>query len=300
MQFTIKATNVYYHARCLLQDSLGLTDFSRTCTAAHFLAVVLAATARLTSLFAAGLRLAGAPCAETLRKALFASLPTLRELEERLNDALAAHLPRRLRRRQQRLAADLTLTPYHGRYHVDPREIVRGQAKSGTTHFHAYATLYLVFRGQRFTVALLAVQQGDPLKDVLRRLLRRAAEAGVKPALLLLDRGFYSVDVIRYLQAARYPFLMPLLCRGRKAEHPKGAGGSRVYQYWKRSGWDRYTLRERERAVGHGVGRRPPPQSPWSPQKTRAGAVGLCVLGDQAEVGRLAERDLPSPLWHRE
>jgi len=244
MQFTIKAASVYYHARCLLQDHLGLTDFSRTCTAAHLLAVVFAATARLTSLFAAGLRLAGAPCAETLRQALLASLPTLRELEERLNDALAAHLPRRLRRRQQRLAADLTLTPYHGRYHLDPREIVRGQAKSGTTHFHAYATLYLVFRGQRFTVAMIAVQQGDPLKDILRRLLRRATAAGVKPALLLLDRGFYSVDVIRYLQAARYPFLMPLICRGRKAEHPKGPGGSRIYQYWKRSGWDRYTLRE--------------------------------------------------------
>jgi hypothetical protein len=244
MQFTITATNVYHHARFLLQDHLQLTDFSPRCTAAQLLAVVLAASARLTSLFAAGLRLAGAASAETLRKALLASLPPRDELEARLNDALAAHLPRSLRRRKQRLAADLTLVPYHGRYQVQPREIVRGQAKSGTTHFHAYATLYVVYRGQRFTVALTAVQQGDPLKEVLRRLLRRASDVGVKPALLLLDRGFYSVDVIRYLQAARYPFLMPLVCRGRKAEHAKGPSGSRVYQYWKRSGWDRYTLHE--------------------------------------------------------
>jgi putative transposase len=198
----------------------------------------------LTSLFAAGLRLATAPAAETLRKALLASLPPLGELEDRLNDALAAHLPRHLRRRRQRLAIDLTLVPYHGRYHRDPNEIVRGQAKSGTTHFHAYATVYLVFRGQRFTVALTAVWQGDPLKEVIRRLLRRAGDAGVRPALLLLDRGFYSVAVIRYLQAARYPFLMPLVCRGRKASHPKGASGSRVFQYRRRSGWDRYTLTE--------------------------------------------------------
>jgi hypothetical protein len=244
MQYTIKGTSVYHHARFLLQDHLGLTDFSPACTARILLAVVFAATARLTSLFAAGLRLLGAPSAETLRKALLASLPGLDELEDRFNDALAAHLPRRLRRRKQRLAGDLTLVPYHGRYQVHPREVVRGQAKSGTTHFHAYATLYLVFRGQRFTIALTVVQQGDALKEVLRRLLRRAAEAGIKPALLLLDRGFYSVEVIRYLQAARYPFLMPLVCRGRKADHPQGPSASRVFQYWRHSGWDRYTLRE--------------------------------------------------------
>jgi hypothetical protein len=243
MQYTLTATTVYHHARFLLQDALGLTDFSPACPVRTLLAVVFAATARLTSVFAAGLRLLGAPSAETLRKALLASLPTLSELEGRCNDALAAHLPQRLRRRKQRLALDLTLVPYHGRYYLDPNEIVRGEAKSGTTHFHAYATVYLIFRGQRFTVALTVVHDGDPLKEVIRRLLRRAAAAGVRPALLLLDRAFYSVDVIRYLQAARYPFLMPLVCRGRKADHPKGPSGSRVYRYWKRSGWDTYTLR---------------------------------------------------------
>jgi Transposase DDE domain len=243
MQYTLTAATAYHHARFLLQDHLGLTDFSPTCTAPTLLAVVFAATARLTSLFAAGLRLLGAPSAETLRKALLASLPTLDELEDRLNDALAAHLPRRLRRRKQRLAVDLTLVPYHGRYHRSPNEVVRGQAKSGTTHFHAYATAYLVFRGQRFTVALAAVHDGDALKGVVRRLLRRAAAAGVRPALLLLDRGFYSVDVIRYLQAARYPFLMPLVCRGRKAGHPWGPSGSRVFLYRRRGGWDSYALR---------------------------------------------------------
>jgi putative transposase len=244
MQYTLRATTVYHHALFLLQDHLGLTDFSPACTTRTLLAVVFAATARLSSLFAAGLRLLGAPAAETLRQALLASLPALAELEDRSNDALAAHLPRRLRRRKQRLALDLTLVPYHGRYHRDPGEVVRGAAKSGTTHFHAYATAYLLFRGQRFTVALTAVRAGDPLKEVIRRLLRRAAAAGVRPALLLLDREFYSVSVIRYLQAARYPFLMPLVCRGRKAGHPKGASGSRVFKYWKRSGWGRYTLAE--------------------------------------------------------
>jgi hypothetical protein len=245
MQYTLTATTVYHHARFLLQEHLGLTDFSPACPARTLLAVVFAATARLTSLFAAGLRLLGAPSPETLRKALLASLPGPDELEDRLNDALAAHLPRRLRRRRQRLAIDLTLVPYHGRYDRHPAEVLRGRAKGGTTHFHAYATAYLALRGQRFTVALTAVRRDDPLKDVLRRLLRRAAAAGIRPALLLLDRGFYSVAVLRYLQAARYPFLMPLVCRGRKAGHPQGPSGSRVFQYRRRGGWGDHTLRER-------------------------------------------------------
>jgi putative transposase len=196
----------------------------------------------LTSLFAAALGLRRAPSAETVRKALLYNLCDNAELQRRFNRALVADLPRALRRRRQRLAADLTLVPYHGQPQAHAREIYRSQAKHGTSHFHAYATLYLVAKGQRFTLALAWVQRGEALQEVLKRLLRRAAQVGVRPRLLLLDRGFYSVDVIRYLQAARYPFLMPVACRGRKADHPLGASGSRVFQYFKRSGWGQYTL----------------------------------------------------------
>ena len=124
----------------------------------------------------------------------------------------------------------------------DPTEIDRSQPRHGTSHFHAYATAYVVRHGCRYTVALTAVSQGEALTAVLQRLLRQAAKAGVKPRYLLLDRGFYSVDVIRYLQAARYPFVRPAVCRGRKPDHPKGPSGTRVFATWKRSGWGRYTL----------------------------------------------------------
>ena len=71
--------------------------------------------------------------------------------------------------------------------------------------------------------------KGEPLKGVVQRLRKQALSVGVKPRLLLLDRGFYSVDVIRYLQAARYPFLMPAVVRGRKPDHPRGPSGTRVF-----------------------------------------------------------------------
>ena len=155
---------------------------------------------------------------------------------------LSRAIRRAARRRRQPLACDLTLTPYHGQPLHDADEVYRSQAKSGTTHFHAYATAYVVKKGQRFTVALVYVRKGQALKDVLQELLRQAARAGVRPRYLLLDKGFCSVEIIRYLQVARYSWLLPLVARGRKADHPKGASGSQVFRAWKRGGFASYTM----------------------------------------------------------
>jgi putative transposase len=225
-----------------LQEHVPLRDHKRKVSAPTLWAVLLVAAAGVTSIHATCGWLDGLPCEETIRKALYASMPEFAELERQLNRALAGRLPKALRRRRQRLAIDLTLIPYHGEHFRDPKEVYRGQAKDGTSHFHAYATAYVVLKGQRFTVALTAVAKGEPLKDVVQRLLKQAGSVGVKPRLLLLDRGFYSVDVIRYLQAARHPFLMPVVIRGRKADHPQGPGGTRVFAAMKRSGWFEYTV----------------------------------------------------------
>ncbi len=205
-------------------------------------AVLLYAACRISSLAAACRSLLGAPSDSAVHDALLATLPATAALQRRINRALQGDLPRCLRPRRQPLAIDLHLVPYHGQPMQDPQEIDRGQAKSGTSHFHAYATCYVIRKGLRFTVALTAVRRGEPLKDVIGRLLAQAAKAAVRPRYLWLDRGFCSVAVIRYLQASRRPFLMPLTLRGRQPDHPKGVSGSRVFATWKKSGWGRYTL----------------------------------------------------------
>jgi putative transposase len=91
---------------------------------------------------------------------------------------------------------------------------------------------------------LTAVAGGEPLEEVLKRLLHQAAAVGVRCRLLLLDRGFYSVGVIRYLQAARHPFLMPVACRGRKPDDPRGPSGTNVFLTWEKSGLGTYTLHD--------------------------------------------------------
>src|SRR4051795_1390980 len=241
---TLTARQVHRCAASILQEHLKLPDHGPKCRAGPLLALLFYAAARITSLSDACKCLRDAPSDEAARLALIATLPDFAELQRRLNAAWAGDLPRPLRRRPQRLAADLVLIPYHGRPLADPGEIYRSAAKSGTSHFHAYATLYVIHRGCRFTVALTAVAGGEPLEDVLKRLLRQAAAVGVRCRLLLLDRGFYSVGVIRYLQAARHPFLMPVICRGRQLDDPRGPSGTNVFLTWQSSGFGTYTLHD--------------------------------------------------------
>lgn len=241
-QYTLTPAHVHAHASVRIQKHLRLADHGRTCTADTLWTILFYAASRIISLAAACAALRDAPSDSAAHDALLATLPNYVELQRRLNRALQADLPHALRRRRQPLAIDLTLLPYHGKPLRDPDEIYKSQAKSGTSHFHAYATAYVIRKGRRFTVALTSVGRHDALPAVLKRLLREAARAGVRPRYLLLDRGFCSVDVIRYLQNAHYAWLMPLVLRGRKADHPKGPSGSRVFAGRKRSGWGEYTM----------------------------------------------------------
>ena len=225
-----------------LQAHLKFKDYQRKTSAQVLWSLVLAAAARITALSDACQRLRDAPSDETVRKALLATLPDCAVLQRQLNAALAGHLPRALRKHPQRLAIDLTLIPYHGQPFRDLHAIDRGQAKDGASHFHASATAYIIRKGQRYTVALTGVTKGEAPKDVVQRLLRQAASVGVRTRLLLLDRGSYSVAVVRSLQAARVPFLMPVVCHGRSPEHPDGPSGSSVFRTWKKRGWSAHTL----------------------------------------------------------
>jgi hypothetical protein len=241
-QYTIHSQQVHDRAAYIILKHVALRDHGYKCLVAHILAILFYAAARITSLYDACQRLSRAPTDEAVRKALLAGLPPINDLERQLNGALGADLPKALRRRPYPMAIDLTLIPYHGEPFRFLNEIYRGDAKSGTTHFHAYATAYVIRKGRRFTVALTRVLAGEPLKEVVQRLLQQAARQGVKPRYLLLDRGFYSVEVIRYLQHARYPFIMPAAKRGRK---PKTVTPQSIWWFFtfKRSGWGRHTLK---------------------------------------------------------
>ena len=51
-----------------------------------------------------------------------------------------------------RIFGSFCFIPYHGEPQEDPDEIRRSATKSGTTHFHAYASAYIIYKHKRVTV----------------------------------------------------------------------------------------------------------------------------------------------------
>ena len=243
---TLTPGQVYRFAADFCQPHLDFQAKGKV-TATILLTVRFAAAARISSISETCRRLTDVPSEETYANALYANLFCLEQLKGKVNAAFVAHLPRALRRHRKRplrVAIDLTLLPYYGKHSLDNLEIYRSKAKAGTRSFFAYATAYVMLHGQRFTLAVTPVTRSELLKEVLQELLHLVSKAGLKPGLLLLDRGFYSVAIIRYLQQARRPFLMPVVCHGRKADHPKGPSGSNLFKLMKKSGWFSHTLQD--------------------------------------------------------
>ena len=116
-----------------LQQYVPLRDSKLKVSAQTLWAVLLVAAAGVTSIHATCGSLDGLPSEETIRQALYASLPEFAELQRQLNRALAGRLPEALRRRPQRLAIDLTLIPSHGEPFRDPAEVYRSRGWSSAS-----------------------------------------------------------------------------------------------------------------------------------------------------------------------
>ncbi|NIN68635.1 MAG: ISH3 family transposase [Anaerolineae bacterium] len=140
----------------------------------------------------------------------------LRQLEGVANEALIARLPPRLDYRPRQAAIDFVFIPYHGEPAREEEEIRRGRAKHGTTHFHCYATVYIIYQHKRVTVALTGVRADDDALTVLQRLLARLKDIGLRCSRLYLDRQFYCVSIIRFLQTQPFVSIMPVVRRGER------------------------------------------------------------------------------------
>jgi hypothetical protein len=244
MNYSVSGTQVHQWAlQWLLQANL-IKDHGRLCTAATVWNLVLRAAARMTSVFAACRDLAYAPSAQAVFNALTDGLPrTLPVLERRLNEALTTSLPRRLLRRHWQVAIDWHLVPYYGEAHKSRNEIYRSKQRQGTTRFHAYATACIVQYGHRYTLAISWVRRRESLVTVVRRLLARVQQIGVKIKLLLLDRAFFIAPITALLQAEQIPFLMPVMFRGRRSKKRNRVKKGLRWLKRQRAGWYRHTMK---------------------------------------------------------
>lgn len=158
-----------------------------------------------------------APSGNRLREVLLPALPTLPELQRRLNCILRQQLHPSLfkKKRPFQFAIDLTLIPYHGQAQTQADEVMRGEAKSGTTHFHGYATLSIVHDKRRYTLMLIFVRLGQTMAEVVRQLLDRLKRLNFKVRRLYLDAGFCNVAVLKTLRRRKLPYVLPIPLRGK-------------------------------------------------------------------------------------
>jgi putative transposase len=224
-----------------LQEHLSLSIEGYKCHTLDVLHLLVAAAAERSSIESACSETETSPSGNRVREQLEEELPPtleeLRTLEAAFNEVLVDNLPPRILNREHQVAMDLVLIPYHGQPDQDEREIRRGKAKQGTTHFHCYATTYVILKNKRYTLALTYVWGDEKVIDVLKRLLARLKELGIGVKRLFLDRGFYNVQVIRYLKAQDIWFVMPVIIRGKK-------GGTRgLLRQQRKSGRTTYTMR---------------------------------------------------------
>jgi Transposase DDE domain len=198
--------------------------------------VLIAAAVERLTIEGASEALENASSPNTVRNVLRGLLPDsgMESLEGRLNELVVARLPPNLLRGILPCAIDVTEIAYHGRHEETDEAIRRSKAKSGTTHFHCYATLYTVKRGKRYTLALMLVKRSDTSLSILQRLLKRGEELGLRIERLYLDRGFDNNGVIAFLKTQPFPAIIPLTIRGQ-------TGGSRALLKGRHSSRTRYT-----------------------------------------------------------
>jgi Transposase DDE domain len=177
-----------------------------------------------------------APSGNTLRAHLIEALgdgdQTLEQLEEQLNQALQAQLPQRVRRklksRAWEAAGDWVDIPYHGQDGEEDKNVRPNQPKAGTTRFHAYATMSVISKGKRVTLALTPVHKGEKMDQIVKRLMARVRKLGARFKCTYWDKAFGVVPVMRYLRACRVPYVIALakqgirqLCVGRCSCHAR-------------------------------------------------------------------------------
>jgi hypothetical protein len=199
-------------------------------------AILLRAASQGDSIEQTARSLEGVPTGNGIRYHLdkFADMA---ELEAQLNQALQSRIPPKIAKHSQCLAIDLHLIPYYG--NPDATEapyIYRSAAKAGTTRFYAYATVYVIRRNKRVTLAVHAVPAHETMVATLTILLAKVSDLRVRSKRLYLDRGFYNVPLIRWLKALNIPFLMPAVIRGKQ-------GGTRALCQGRKSYVTTYTLK---------------------------------------------------------
>jgi len=240
---TLTDKKVLTEAQTGLEKHVPLNADGYDCTTDDLYKVLLGASVQRNTIETVCAEMVDAPVGSTIRGYLNEQLRVeeVAQLEERLNQALVANLPKSIRRKPRVIAMDMHDRPYYGKTVQEEGLWVRGRAKNGTTRFYRIATAYVVIKGLRFTLAIRFVLPEDKPVAVVQQLWDHVAPLSIPLKYLLLDRGFAGIDVQNYIYEQGTPAIIacPIrgkkggtraLCRGRKSyrtQHTFSSNGGR-------------------------------------------------------------------------
>jgi hypothetical protein len=153
------------------------------------------------------------------------------ELESQINQALQSRIPLGLKKGCLKIAIDLNLICYYGKPTSEELPyIYRSQNKSGTCSFYAYATLYVISKNKRVTLAIRGIRRLDTSVAIITYLLAELDSLKINVKKLYLDRGFFNTPVIRWLQGLDIPFIMPAIKTGKSGGIKQFLKGKKSYK----------------------------------------------------------------------
>lgn len=217
-QNELKAEEIRSYTQQVIQKHVPLKVQGYVCDTEMIVDVILKASAENSSIESASADLEGVADSNTMREYLNAVLNVekLREQEKEMNAALAETIPSAMQRTKVEVAIDFHDEPFYGKQ-ADLRKVTcNGQAKKGTTHFVRIATVYVIWKQVRLTLAVRYVLPEEETLAILKFLLERLKTLGIVSRVLYLDKGFASGPVIRYLQAQHQPTIIACPIRGKE------------------------------------------------------------------------------------
>jgi hypothetical protein len=143
---------------------------------------------------------------------------------------------RRLFGKYAAVAIDIHEIPYYGK--VNNSFIMGCKHKNGTSYCYKYATIDIVEKNQRFTLkAIPLTPLSNDNASIINQLLQHAMKY-VHVKYVLLDRGFFSVDVINALINLKLKYIMPAIKNDKIKQVVKDNSNKESYflKYTMRSG----------------------------------------------------------------
>jgi hypothetical protein len=142
-------------------------------------------------------------------------------------------------KRKATVAIDYTRQPFYG--DPDTKNVIGGKRDRGTTWGYTYGSVDIVEAGRRLTIYSITINQFSEKAEVVEKLIFEAKARGVHVSLVLLDRAFFTVEVIAMLKSLGVHFIIPAV----KNDKVKDA----MLNYDAKDPAKRFTLGDKKKSV---------------------------------------------------